>query len=346
MKRIAIGTYWMAIALLMPVLLLSQQAFGESRTAVIKNTVARTDTDGNIIDAHDGCLEFFEGKFYLYGTRYGRTDGFTRANRYVCYSSADLIQWRFHGEILNDPPEMVFYYRAYVKFHPKTKKYVAWYNWYPKLWNGQYGVAVSDSPAGPFLIQDNSVKVKHAKPGDLGLFVDDDGSAYLIYTSIAKNHGISVEKLSDDYLSSTLENSGIFAEGCEAPALFKKDGVYYALFDVCCYFGPDGSGARVYTAKTPLGPYTMRGNINRDGNGKIIVPAQQTHVAGIPGLEGIQYIWMGDLWGSSKDRVKGHDLQYWSGPLQFDESGMIKTLVREDSVTLTLPNKPDAGGGK
>ncbi|RPH97694.1 MAG: hypothetical protein EHM72_13345 [Calditrichaeota bacterium] len=344
MKQIAFGTYWVAIALLMPVLSLSQQALAESKTIIITNTVARSDTDGNFMDVHDGCLEFFDGIFYLYGTRYGKTDGFTKANRYVCYSSADLAQWRFHGEILTNPPEGI-YYRPYVKFCAKTKKYVLWYNWYPSLWNGQYGVATSDSPAGPFVIHNNNVQVKHAQPGDLGLLVDD-GVAYLIYTSIANKHGISIEKLSDDYLSSTMENSGIIADGCEACAMFKRNDSYYALFDGTCCFCPGGTGARVYTAKSPLGPYTLRGNINRETNGKVIVPAQQTHIAEIPGPEGIQYVWMGDLWGSCKDGIKGHDLQYWSGPLQFDGSGLIETLVREDSVTLKLPNKPDAGDGR
>lgn len=345
MKRTAITTYYAAIALFILALFIPQQVFGESRTAIISNTVAGTDTDGNIIDAHDGCLELFQGTFYLYGTRYGKTDGFTKANRYVCYSSTNLTQWRFIGEVLRDPPEGV-YYRPYVKFNPHTKKYVLWYNWYATLWNGQYGVAVSESPAGPFVIQNPDVKVKYEKPGDHGLFVDDDGSAYLIYTSIKEGHAISIEKLSKDYLSSTLENGGIIAKGCEACAMFKRNGLYYALFDGTCCFGPAGSGARVYTATTPLGPYTLRGNINRGANNKVIIPAQQTHIATIPQPEGIQYIWMGDLWGSRKDGIKGHDLQYWSGPLQFDENGMIKTLVREDSVTLKLPNKPDAGDGK
>ena len=229
------------------------------------------------------------------------------------------------------------YYRPYVKFNPQTKKYVLWYNWYRTLWNGQYGVAVAESPAGSFVIQNRDVKVQREKPGDLGLFVDDDGVAYLIYTSIKEDHGISIEKLSNDYLSSTFTNSGIIAKGCEACSMFKRNGIYYILFDVCCCFCPAGFGARVYTAKTPLRPYTLRGNINRSEDGSIIIPAQQTHIAKIPGPDGMQYIWMGDLWGSRNDGIKGHDLQYWSGPLQFDDSGMIQKLSRDDSVTLKLP---------
>ncbi|HPS54785.1 MAG TPA: family 43 glycosylhydrolase [Sedimentisphaerales bacterium] len=309
-------------------------------TITIQNTSPRLDIQGNVIDAHDGCLEFFDGKFYLFGTRYGNTDGFTQANRYVCYSSQDLVKWQFHGEILQNPPQGV-YYRPYVKYNRKTKMYVLWYNWYPTLWDGQYGVAVSSSPAGPFVIQNDNVKVKHEKPGDHGLFIDDNSNAYLIYTSIANDHGISIEKLSDDYLSSTLDSSGIFAKECEAVSMFKNNGIYYAVFDKCCCFCPEGTGAMVYTAKSPLGPYKLQGNINRNDSNQVIIAAQQTHIATIPALNGPIYIWMADRWGSRPDGIKGHDLQYWSGPLQFLSDGTIKKLNWQDSWTLELPANHD-----
>jgi len=315
--------------------LLPVRCGAEGTSVTIRNNAPRIDESGKIVDAHDGCLECFDGRFYLYGTRYGESDGFTTANRYVCYSSPDLAHWKFHGEILTDPPEGV-YYRPYVKYNSKTRLYVLWYNWYPTLWDGQYGVAVSESPQGPFSIRDPNVKVKYGKPGDHGLLVDDDGTAYLIYTSIEENHGVSIEKLAPDYLSSTGENGGILATGCEACSLFRRDGTYYALFDGCCCFCPAGSGARVYTASAPLGPFTLQGNINRDDTGAVIVPAQQTHVAMIPTTDGTDYIWMGDLWGSRTDGVKGHDLQYWSRPLRFDPKGGIERMHWEDAWSTSL----------
>ena len=78
-----------------------------------------------------------------------------------------------------------------------------WYNWYRKIWDGQYGVATSDRPQGPFTIDRDDVPLRRPAPGDLSLLVDDDATAYLIYTSIAQDHAISIEKLSADYLSST-----------------------------------------------------------------------------------------------------------------------------------------------
>jgi hypothetical protein len=299
--------------------------------ATISNRLPRRDTDGKIVDAHDGCLHKFGDRYYLYGTAYGTTDGFKKNNRYRCYSSADLVTWKYEGELLKDPPDGV-YYRPYVIHNRKTGKYVLWYNWYATLWDGQYGMATSDEPQGPFVIQSDNVKVGKGKPGDHGLMVDDDGTAYLIYTSIANGHSISIEKLAPDYLSSTLESSGFLANGSEACALFRRKNLYYAVFDACCCFCPEGSGAQVYVAEKPLGPYTLRGNINRDATGRPIIAAQQTFVAQLPTSQGAAYIWMGDRWGSRPDGVKGHDFQYWSRPLEFTADGSILPLQWDSNI--------------
>ena len=52
-----------------------------------------------------------------------------------------------------------------------------------------------------------------------------------------------------------------------------------------------------------------------------VIPAQQTFVMPLKTIHGIQYIWMGDLWGSASDNIKGHDYQYWGAPLIFDING-------------------------
>ena len=47
--------------------------------------------------------------------------------------------------------------------------------------------------------------------------------------------------------------------------------------------------------------------------------------------KGEAFIWMGDLWGSASDNRKGHDYQYWSKPLEFNNDGTIRPLKWEDS---------------
>ncbi len=445
----------------------------------ISNIVPRKDDAGHVIDAHDGRVIRFGDTYYWYGTSYDTTNGFTKKNYYRCYSSSDMTHWKSCGTLIIDAPEGV-YYRPHVVYNAKTKKYVLWYNWYPTLWNGQYGVAVSNSPTGPFKIINKNVNVLNLKRGvgDLNLYVDDNNNGFLIYNTI-ENHEVSVEKLSADYLSSTLISSGPISQNCEAVSMFKRNGKYYVLTDVCCCFCKEGSGAMVFISDNPLKEYRYSGNINKspgkplyllsdgitdmqnfemvnkedtillklkkasrissvqvdlilqnvrthcsakpiDGiifandlfphfyieqflDGKwqpiklldssfinknmkaeilykwkefeadqirirmsvfheasaklseikcdglqsvikcndktknnIIIPAQQTHVMEVMTNKGVGYIWMGDLWGSRPDNVKGHDFQYWSEPLEFESDGSIKPLRWSDEWTMEL----------
>ena len=244
-----------------------------------------------MIDAHDGCLQFFQGRYYLYGTAYGKSAGYSIHNRFRVYSSPDLEHWRFEGELLKSPPDGV-YYRPYVAFNPRTRKYVLYYNWFPRLFAGQTGVAVSDTPVGPFTIVHTKVNLSRAadRPsgsfrglpisgvGDGSLFVDDDGTGYFIYSAGA-DHAVGIDRLTPGFLGSTGESSGVLAKGCEAPAMFRRGSRYYVLFDSTCCFCAAGSGARVYVASKPLGPYAELQNMNRDASGRPIVAAQQTFVA-------------------------------------------------------------------
>lgn len=59
-----------------------QQASPTFRAVKISNTEPRRDVDGQVIDAHDGCLLFQNGRYYLYGTAYGKSAGFGINNRF------------------------------------------------------------------------------------------------------------------------------------------------------------------------------------------------------------------------------------------------------------------------
>ncbi|MEM8875410.1 MAG: family 43 glycosylhydrolase [Planctomycetota bacterium] len=291
--------------------------------ATIQNTTPRRDLNGNVIDCHDGCLEKIGDRYFLYGTRYGDTDGFTPANEYVCYSSPDLENWTYHGPLFTQKLGGVGY-RPYVKQRPDGK-IVLWFNWYATLWEGQYGVAIADKPEGPFTIVEPDAKVNGERPGDHSLFVDDDGTAYLIFTVIGEDHRVHIEKLTSDWTGSTGEMSERFKPHQEATAMFKRNGVYYATFGNTCCFCPQGAGVEVYRSESPLGPYEFVADINRDDEGNVIIPGQQTHMAQV----GEQWMWLSDLWESRPDGIKGHDLQYW-GPLEFDANGVLQRLRRVD----------------
>jgi len=329
----------------------------------IRNDQPRRDVAGRIVDAHDGCLRWYAGRFYLYGIRYGDTDGFTGGNRPVCYSSPDLSQgsWTDHGPIVADPPEGLIF-RSYVARSAATGRYVMFFKHHPgRVEAGagkgamvpppNFAVAIADDPAGPFRVHTLRFETMHEtmRHGDQDLFVDDDGTPYLVYAQWLADPEqprflVSVEQLTPDLLRSAGRTSGWIDHGCEAPSMFKRGGRYYVTCSRTCAFCPQGSGCRVYMAGQPLGPYRFTGNINREGranDGPVIIPGQETHVATLPTPDGPAHIWMADLWGSSPDGVKGHDFQYWSSPLAFDDRGHIRSLAWEDawSIDLALPGE-------
>ena len=258
-----------------------------SSSITINNVTPRYDTNGKIIDAHDGRIIKFGNTYYWYGTAYGNTDGYVTTNVFTCYKSTDLTAWTPCGDILTNPPVGV-YYRPHVLYNAKRKKYVLWYNWYKTLWNGQYGVAMSDNPEGPYTIVSQNVSVKYSAKGvgDFSLFADEDAKGYIVYTTLA-DHTITVERLTDDFMGSLLTNSGVILPSAEACSMFKRNGTYYVLADKMCQFCTEGSGAQVFTSANPLGPYNYRGNINN---------AEQTKFPASAAIDGDR---TGANWGNS-----------------------------------------------
>jgi beta-xylosidase len=138
--------------------------------------------------------------------------------------------------------------------------FVAWFNAYPGgCCNGNFGVATS--PNGThFTIHSLNTTGKYPLVDGNALFVDDDGTAYVIYSSIEENHQISIERLTPDYLQSTYENYGFFPDTyVEGATLFKRNGIYYALYGSCCCFCRGGSGVVVFSAASITGPWTRQG---------------------------------------------------------------------------------------
>ena len=91
--------------------------------------------------------------------------------------------------------------------------------------------------------------------GDFDILVDDDGTAYMIYS---QKYYMSIEQLTPDYYYST-GKSYMFSEYfVEAPIFLKKNNIYYALFGWCCCYCLQGSGVLVHTATNPMGPYTLQ----------------------------------------------------------------------------------------
>lgn len=140
----------------------------------------------------DGEPHVFDGRVYIYGShdQYGAFN-FCH-NDYVTWSAPvdDLKSWRYEGVILSrteDPDNKNNKHDLYapdVCRGPDGKYYI----YYAYDWLGKTGVAVSDSPAGPFKFHGYvsfpdgiilGTRKKDSFQFDPGVLVDDDGRVYL-----------------------------------------------------------------------------------------------------------------------------------------------------------------------
>lgn len=100
----------------------------------------RLDSNGNLLDAHDGKLYYFEGEYYFYGTAYNcgfrwRTSNFTSPFcGFKSYSSTDLAVWRDEGFLFDAQTQywqqacadIAACFRPKVLKSPKTGEYIMW----------------------------------------------------------------------------------------------------------------------------------------------------------------------------------------------------------------------------
>lgn len=117
------------------------------------------DTDGNVINAHGGGILFNNGKYYWFG-EHRPSSGFTTQVGVTCYSSTDLRNWKYEGVALavsdeagSDIEKGCIIERPKVIYNQKTGKYVMWFHLELKgrgYGPSRAGVAVSDTPAGPY----------------------------------------------------------------------------------------------------------------------------------------------------------------------------------------------------
>ena len=119
------------------------------------------DTDGRIINAHGGGVLFHDGKYYWYGEHKGEHSNSAFVG-VTCYASEDLYNWTYQGvalEVSSDVESPIasgcILERPKVIYNAATKKFVMYFHL--ELLGQSYaaahcGVAVSDSPVGPFTL--------------------------------------------------------------------------------------------------------------------------------------------------------------------------------------------------
>lgn len=232
--------------------------------------VERLDDRNYRVTSRSGCFFhdpvggfWYEYKENLDATGY-RTSGYQGFN---VYRSADLMNWDYAGNICGPAPgaatnNTAYLFRPFVCYNATSHLYVLWAT--PS--NGTTGIHVFTSPtpdgsapwtdvaqyttatglggqAGPF--------------GDLGGFIDDAGTPYLIFNH-SNNTRVCYAKLTSNYLNVDIANLADYATGGEAWTIFRRGAVYFSL--ASGQAGNAYSGSTYGTSSSPIGPWT--GNTN------------------------------------------------------------------------------------
>lgn len=310
------------------------------------------DTNGVHINAHGGGILFHNNTYYWYGEHKIEGDSGNKAQVGVhVYSSNNLSDWDDKGIALkvvenddnHDIAKGCILERPKVIFNPKTGKFVMWFHLERKnrgYDDARSGVAVSDTPEGPFTfiasfrpdagfwplnVQDfhklpvaDSIKSAYCggkgclpahpdslnllgrdfKNGqmarDMNLFKDDDGKAYLIYSS-EENSTLHISELSEDYLSTSGKYARFFANRyMEAPVVFKtSNGKYFFMGSDCTGWKPNA--ARSATSESIWGPWTELGNPCIGADSLTTFESQSTFILPVQGKQDV-FIYMGDRW--------------------------------------------------
>jgi len=250
---------------------------GAPGAALIHNDVFWKDTAGNPIYSQGGGVLKAGNTYYWYGVKYGgavtyaaKPSGLNSDTSFVAvtiYSSTDLATWKFENNALTaasvtaagaDPSNWIG--RVGAAYHATTKKYVL---------NGQYGgspdtaqfFATSDTPGGTFTwqrTQPTITNVTNNNCGDQSIFNDDDGTAYLVCSSLSGRSNLYVAPLRpSDYLNVEPATKVFGGAGREGNAMFKYNGRYYLCSSDL--HGWNASHSYYISATNILGPYGTEG---------------------------------------------------------------------------------------
>jgi arabinoxylan arabinofuranohydrolase len=200
------------------------------------NGFARNPIVSHVFTA-DPSAHVFEGRVYVYTSHDPDDQMAYDMTNYHAFSSADLVNWQDHGVVL-DAANITWTDRLYAPTAAYSETTGKYYLYFPNS-GSAIGVAVSDSPAGPFEDALGRPLIDPTVPGagdvewlfDPSALVDDDGQVYLYFGGGPEGTGDNarVIRLNSDMISladaaaTTIVAPDLF----EASYVHKRDGRYY-----------------------------------------------------------------------------------------------------------------------
>ncbi|MET9735615.1 RICIN domain-containing protein [Streptomyces sp. NPDC006458] len=318
------------LAALSALLLTLVGAVGTAHAASVSITNATqfTDTTGNPVHAHGGGVVKVGQYYYWFGENRNADNTF----RYVsAYRSTDLKNWEFRKHVLTQAtdPELqsANIERPKVVYNAATGKFVMWMH---KENATDYGearaaVAVSDTVDGDYTWKGSFRPLGHMSR-DITTFVDTDGTGYMI-SAANENADLHVYRLTADYTGIDAQVQKLWSsQWREAPAMFKRNGVYFLLTSGATGWAPNQQ--KYATATSITGAWSGL----KDVGDSTAFRSQTAYVLPVQGTKGTGYLYMGDRWGNSMGGMV-NDSQYVWLPLKFPSK---TTLSLDYSPRITI----------
>ncbi|HEX5205730.1 family 43 glycosylhydrolase [Paractinoplanes rhizophilus] len=212
----------------------------------------------------------YNGRVYLYTGHDEDNSTWFTMKEWRVWSSADMVNWTDHGSPLNLAS---FSWASDNAWAGQTVYRNGKFYWYVPMTvraTGQMGigVAVSNSPTGPFTDAIGRPLVSNGQI-DPTVFIDDDGQAYLYWGNpdlwyVRLNSDMTSYSGSPTKIQLTTAGFGSRSGDASRPTLFeegpwvyKRNGLYYIVFAAKCCSEFIGYS----TAPGPTGPWTYRGTI-------------------------------------------------------------------------------------
>jgi hypothetical protein len=302
------------------------QSSGTAQAApvTITNGTQFTDMSGNVAHAHGGGVIKVSSFYYWFGEN--------RSTKYVdVYRSTDLKSWEFRNHVLTPSSAAELnsanIERPKVIFNSTTNQYVMWMHKEnaSDYSEARVGVATSSTVDGVYTYR-GSFRPLNNDSRDMTVFRDDNGTAYLI-SATRVNADLNIYQLTSDYLGvSSLVKTLWAGSFREAPAMFKRNGVYFLLTSGATGWAPNQQ--KYATATSVSGTWSALQNI-----GDTIGFASQTaYVLPIQGSQTTSYLYMGDRWAGAWGGPV-NDSQYVWLPLQFS-SNTSMSMSWADTLTI------------
>ncbi|WP_308365648.1 MULTISPECIES: endo-1,4-beta-xylanase [unclassified Microbulbifer] len=235
-------------------------------TAVLLSVSAVCSADNPLVShvyTADPAARVFNDRMYVIVTHDQDTQSdYSELHDYYMFSSDDMVNWQDHGVVFNARTDTSWANLAYAPdIIERNGKY---YLYFPDG-ASSIGVAVSDSPTGPFtdplgrpLVDRNTPNANVDWVFDPGVFIDDDGQAYLYFGGGGPGNA-RVIRLNEDMISTsgaaiTLDVPNFF----EALYMHKRNGTYYLSYSTNT---EAGLAIDYMTSNSPTSGFVHRGTV-------------------------------------------------------------------------------------